>query len=79
MARAVSSSTQEAEAKGSVWVQGQPGLQNGLQDSHAMYKDDVSKTKQTNKQKTKQTRKIDHKPKYQSWRDKITMKHQKVK
>jgi hypothetical protein len=56
-------STQEAEAGGSLWVQGQSGLQNEFQDSQGYivrpgYKTKQNKTKQnkTKQNKTKQNK-----------------------
>jgi hypothetical protein len=45
MAHALNPSTQEAESGGSLWVWGQPGLQNEFQNSQATQWNPVSKSK----------------------------------
>ena len=42
--------TQQAEAGGSMWVQGQPGLQSEFQDSQDCYTEKPSLKKQKQKQ-----------------------------
>ena len=57
VAHAFNPSTREAEASGSLWVLGQPGLQSEFQDRHQSYREILSrgKKKTNQKQTNKQT------------------------